>query len=55
VKNPFVGASFADAYEHLKAVMTVLSEIEKVILETFFLEWMDRLRRCIVTNGEYIG
>jgi hypothetical protein len=26
-----------------------------VILEAMFLDWMDQLRRCIVTNGEYIG
>jgi histone-lysine N-methyltransferase SETMAR len=55
VKNRFAGASFADANELVEAIMTVLGEIEKMILEAIFLEWMDRFRRCITTNGEYIG
>jgi hypothetical protein len=54
VKNRLAGASFADTDELLEAVMIVLDEIEKVTLEAVFLEWMDRLRRCIITNGEYI-
>jgi hypothetical protein len=41
VKNRLVGVSFADTDELLEAVMTVLGEIEKVILEAVFLEWMD--------------
>jgi hypothetical protein len=30
-----------------------LRDIEKAILDAVFLEWMERLRRCIATNGEY--
>jgi hypothetical protein len=30
-----------------------LRDIEKSILDAIFLEWMERLRRCIGTNGEY--
>jgi hypothetical protein len=55
VKNRLARASFADADELLKVVITVLGEIEKVTLEAMFLEWMDRLRRCSITNGQYIG
>jgi hypothetical protein len=35
------------------AVEGVLEGIEKVSLQAVFLEWMDRLRKCIATNGEY--
>jgi hypothetical protein len=30
-----------------------LRDIEKWILDGIFLEWMERLRRCIATNDEY--
>jgi hypothetical protein len=55
VKNRLAGASFANADELFEVMMIVLGEITKVILEAMFLDWMDQLRRCIVTNGEYIG
>jgi hypothetical protein len=28
-------------------------DIEKPILDAVFLEWMERLRGCIATNGDY--
>jgi hypothetical protein len=37
----------------LAAVEGVLEGIEKVTLQAVFLEWMDRLRKYIATNGEY--
>jgi hypothetical protein len=30
-----------------------LRDIEKSIFDAIFLEWMERLRICIATNGEY--
>jgi hypothetical protein len=35
------------------AVEGVLEGIEKVSLQAVFLEWMDQLRKCIATNGEF--
>jgi hypothetical protein len=54
-KRCLAGLSFedADAYQLLAAVEGVPEGIEKVILQAVFLEWMDRLRKCIATNGEY--
>jgi hypothetical protein len=49
-----IGLSFEDADQLLPAVEGVLEGIEEVTLEKVFLEWMDRLRKCIVTNGKYI-
>jgi hypothetical protein len=53
VKRCLAGFSFEDADQLLAAVEGVLEAIEKVTLQAIFLEWMDRLRKCITTNGEY--
>jgi hypothetical protein len=53
VKRCFAGLSFEDADQLLAAVEGVPESIEKMTLQTFFLEWMDRLRKCIGINGEY--
>jgi hypothetical protein len=52
-KKCLAGFSFEDADQLLVAVEGVLEGIEKVTLQAVFLEWMDRLRKCIATNGEY--
>jgi hypothetical protein len=53
VKRCLAGLSFEDADQLLAAVEGVLEGIKKVTLQSVFLEWMDRLRKCIATNGEY--
>jgi histone-lysine N-methyltransferase SETMAR len=53
IKRCLVGLSFEDANQFLAAVEGVLEGIEKVILQAVFLEWMDRLRKGIATNGEH--
>jgi histone-lysine N-methyltransferase SETMAR len=53
VKRCLAGLSFEDANQLLAAVEDVLEGIEKVTLQAVFLEWMDRFRKCITTNGEY--
>jgi hypothetical protein len=53
VKRCLPYLSFEDADQLLAAVEGVLEGIEKVTLQIVFLEWMDRLRKCIATNGEY--
>jgi hypothetical protein len=53
VKKCLAGLSFEDTDQFLAAVEGVLEGIEKVALQAVFLEWMDRLRKCIATNGEY--
>jgi histone-lysine N-methyltransferase SETMAR len=52
-KRCFAGLSFEDTDQLLAAVEGVLEGIEKVTLQAVFLEWMDRLRKCIAANGEY--
>jgi hypothetical protein len=53
VKKCLPGLSFEDADQLLAAVEGVLAGTEKVTWHAVFLEWMDRSRKCIATNGEY--
>jgi hypothetical protein len=52
VKGCLASRSFVDAEELCETVRTVLDSIEKVILQAVFLEWMDRPRKYIQTDGE---
>jgi hypothetical protein len=47
------GRSFAHAGELLEIIRVVLNEIRKETLQAVFLDWMERLRECIVINGDY--
>jgi hypothetical protein len=53
VKRCLASLSFEDAYQLPAAVEDVLEGIEKATLQAVFLEWMDRLKKCIATDGEY--
>jgi histone-lysine N-methyltransferase SETMAR len=53
VKRCLAGLSFEDEDQLLAAVEGILEGIGKVTLQAVVLEWMDRLRKCIATNGEY--
>jgi hypothetical protein len=53
IKRCLAGLSFEDADQVLAAVEGVLEDIEKVTLQSVFLEDLDRLRKCITANGEY--
>jgi hypothetical protein len=53
VKRCLAGLSFEDADQLPAAIEGVLEGIEKVTVQVVFLEWMERLRKCIATNGEY--
>jgi hypothetical protein len=48
------GLSFENADELLERVQGVLRGIAKVTLRAVFLEWTERLRKCIPTDGEYV-
>jgi uncharacterized membrane-anchored protein len=50
IKTCLVGLSFENADELLKIVRGVLSGIKRVSLRAVFVEWMERLRTCIVTH-----
>jgi hypothetical protein len=53
VKRCLAGLLFENADLLLAAVEDVLEGVEKVTLQAVFLEWMDRIKKWIATNGEY--
>jgi hypothetical protein len=53
VKRCLAGLSFEDADQRLAAVQGIRESIEKVTLPAVFLDWMDRLKKCVATNGKY--
>jgi hypothetical protein len=53
VKRCLTGLSFEDADQLHAGAEGVLEVIEKVTLQAVFLEWMDRLRKCIAPNVEH--
>jgi transposase len=53
VKRYLAGISFEDADQLLAVVEGVLEGIEKMTLQAVLLEWIDRLKKSIATNGEY--
>jgi hypothetical protein len=54
IKGCLAGLSFENADELLESVRAVLRGIEKVTMREVFLEWMERLRKRIATNGAYV-
>jgi hypothetical protein len=48
------GDAFEDVHELFGAVERMLEGIEKVTLQAVFLDWIERLEKCIATDGEYI-
>jgi hypothetical protein len=51
-KRCLAGLLFEDVDQLLAAVEGVLEGIEKLTLQAVFLEWLDRLRKCIAINGD---
>jgi hypothetical protein len=54
VKQLLAGQEFPDGEALLRAINAIFGGIERVTLENVFLEWTERLRRCINTDGEYV-
>jgi hypothetical protein len=48
------GHSFESADALFGAVRDILKGIEKVPLQAVFLDWMERLGKCIDSNGVYV-
>jgi hypothetical protein len=53
VKQLLSGCQFADQDSLLQGASDVLVDIKKVILESVFHNWMERLCECSATGGEY--
>ena len=54
IKRNLSGTSFDEGEELLSAIVEILDSIEKATLNRVFIEWMERLRRCLDINGDYV-
>jgi hypothetical protein len=41
--------------ELLVRIRVILAEIARETLNAVFLEWMERLQKCVQADGEYVG
>jgi hypothetical protein len=41
--------------ELLVRIRVILAEIPRETLNAVFLEWMERLQKCVQVDGEYVG
>jgi hypothetical protein len=48
------GCEFTDQEAFLDAIEDILKGIENMIFENVFLSWVERLRQCGSTAGEYM-
>jgi histone-lysine N-methyltransferase SETMAR len=55
LKDRLQGQHFQDLDQLFDAITALTGTIEKVTWQRVFLEWMERLRRCIHTNDKHIG
>jgi hypothetical protein len=55
VKRKLMGYHAESSSELLIRIPVILSEIRRETLNAVFLEWMERLPKCIHANVEYIG
>jgi hypothetical protein len=55
VKGKLMGYQAGSAAGLLVRIQVILAEIPREALSTVFLEWMQRLQKCIDSDGEYVG
>jgi hypothetical protein len=54
-KGKLMGYRAETPSELLVRIRVVLAEIPRETLNTVFLEWMERLQKCVQVDCEYIG
>jgi hypothetical protein len=42
-------------FELFVCIRVILAEIPQETLDAVFLEWMERLQKCVQVDGEYVG
>jgi hypothetical protein len=55
VKRKLMGYRAESDSELLVRICVILAEIPRDVLNAVFLEWIDRLQKCIDTTGDYVG
>jgi hypothetical protein len=54
VKGKLMGCRAEIPYELLVRIRVILAEIPRETLNAAFLEWMERLQKCLHVGGEYV-
>jgi hypothetical protein len=55
VKGKLIGYRTETPSELLVYIRVILAEIPRGTLNAIFLEWMERLQKCVQVDGECIG
>jgi hypothetical protein len=55
VKGKLMGYGAETPSELLVCIRVILAEILWETLNAIFLEWMERLQKCVQVDGEYVG
>jgi histone-lysine N-methyltransferase SETMAR len=55
VKRKLMGYRAEIPSELLVRLRVILEEIPREALNAIFLEWMERLQKCVQVDGEYLG
>jgi hypothetical protein len=55
VKGKLMGHRAETPSELLVRIRVILAEIPRETLNAVFLEWMERLQKCVQVDGEYVG
>jgi histone-lysine N-methyltransferase SETMAR len=55
VEGQLMGYRAETPSELLVHIRVILAEIPRETLNAVFLEWMERLQKCVQVDGEYVG
>jgi hypothetical protein len=55
IKGKLMGYRAETPSELLVRIRVILAEIPRETLNSVFLEWTERLQKCLQVDGEYVG
>jgi hypothetical protein len=55
LKGKLMGYRAETPSAFLVRIWVILAEIPRGTLNAVFLEWMERLQKCVQVDGEYVG
>jgi hypothetical protein len=55
VKGKLMGYRAKTPSELLVRIRIILAEVPRETLSAVFLEWMERLQKCVQVDGGYVG
>jgi hypothetical protein len=55
LKGKLMGYRAGTPSELLVRIRVILVELPREMLNAVFLEWMERLQKCVQVDGEYVG